>query len=86
MVLKFKSDLDKWQSKLSFMKPEMLESISRSKSPFLIVNRTKKMYSWKLEIDGRTHLIELFNSLMSGKKKIQRDSRVIIETKKYYST
>lgn len=44
------------------------------------------MYAWKLEIDGRTHLIELFNSLMSGKKKIQRDSRVIIETKKYYST
>ena len=45
--------------------------------------RSKKLYTWRLKIDDTDHTILLFNSLLSGKKKIMHNKKVVMETVKY---
>ena len=46
--------------------------------------RSKKLYTWKLKIDDTDHTILLYNSLLSGKKKIIHNKKTVMETVKYY--
>jgi len=50
------------------------------------VKKTKKHYVWKFNIDGRDHILELFTSMISGKKKIMIDGRIIFEGQKVLSS
>ena len=62
-----------------------MENTSRSKAlgAHLFLSRTKKQYVWKFEVDGVTATVELFTSMLSGKKKIRKNGVVLIETKQY---
>jgi hypothetical protein len=61
----------------------MWVDISRSKySIGNHVHRTKKRYVWKFELDAETYTLEMFNSVLSGKKKVMLNGRVMIETSK----
>lgn len=43
--------------------------------------RSKKYYLWKFEIDGSTQILELFNSQVSGKKKVIMNGKIVCERK-----
>ena len=43
--------------------------------------RTKKQYIWRYQVDGKDVTVELFNSRMSGKKKIIVNGQLHTETK-----
>lgn len=34
------------------------------------ISSTKKLFIWKFSLDGKDYTIELYNSMLSGKKKI----------------
>jgi hypothetical protein len=44
--------------------------------------RTKKLYTWKFRLDDKDHTIELFNSLLSGKKKVFHNKKELLSTVK----
>jgi hypothetical protein len=46
------------------------------------MGRTKRRYVWKFELDSETYTIEMFNSVLSGKKKVLLNGKVLIETSK----
>ena len=41
--------------------------------------RTKKLFIWKFSLDGKDYTIELYNSMLSGKKKIAQNGQVVYE-------
>jgi len=49
------------------------------------MKKTKKHYVWKINISSEDHIIELFNSTISGKKKIKVDGKIVFEGKKVLS-
>jgi len=49
------------------------------------MKKTKKHYVWKINISSEDHIIELFNSTISGKKKIKVDGKMVFEGKKVLS-
>jgi hypothetical protein len=44
--------------------------------------RTKKHYVWEFTIDDKHHKVEMYDSKMSGKKKVIKDGKVIFEDEK----
>ena len=54
-------------------------SANTSKSKFTFTLWSKKHYLWKFDLDGRTHILELFNSQLSGKKKVLVNGLVVCE-------
>ena len=40
---------------------------------------SKHKYTWRFNIDDRDYTIELYNSVMSGKKKITQNGQTIYE-------
>jgi hypothetical protein len=48
----------------------------------LSLKRTKKLYTWKFRLDDKDHTIELFNSLLSGKKKVFHNKKELLSTVK----
>lgn len=42
-------------------------------------NRSKKHLVWEFTIDDESHRLEMYDSLLSGKKKIIKDNQVIKE-------
>ncbi len=47
------------------------------------ISSTKKLYIWKFSLDEREYTIELFNSVLSGKKKITQNGQIIYENNSY---
>lgn len=43
----------------------------------MVMYSTKKQYLWKFKLDGKDFAIEMFNSSLSGKKKILQNGQVI---------
>ena len=41
------------------------------------VYSTKKQYIWRFKLEGKDYTIEMFTSLLSGKKKIVQNGQVI---------
>ena len=46
-------------------------------------NSSKKYYTWEFVLSSKYHKVEMFNSKLSGKKKLVLDSNVLTETKSY---
>lgn len=44
---------------------------------------TKKLFIWKFNLDGKDYTIELYNSMLSGKKKIAQNGQVVYENNSY---
>lgn len=44
--------------------------------------KSKKKYTWKFELDGLQHTVEFQVSLISGKKKIFQDGKLIYKNQK----
>ena len=61
------------------MTRKISEQDSKSKLVSLIL-RSKKMYTWKFELDGTMTTVELTNSHFSGKKAVYKDGMKMIET------
>ena len=59
------------------------ENVLRSKPSLGTPRRTKKRYIWRFVLDEKEHAIELYNSSLSGKKKILHNGRNIYEKRKY---
>jgi hypothetical protein len=47
------------------------------------ISSTKKLYIWKFTLEEREYTIELFNSVLSGKKKITQNGQIIYENNSY---
>jgi hypothetical protein len=47
--------------------------------------RSKKRYTWKVQMDKSAHTIQLFASFISGKRKIVHNGNIVYEGKKYIS-
>jgi len=46
------------------------------------VKSSKLRYGWKIEVDGVTHLIEFYDSKVSGKKRVFRNGIQVVSKKK----
>jgi len=44
---------------------------------------TKKLFIWKFNLDNKDYTIELYTSMLSGKKKILQNSQLIYENNSY---
>jgi hypothetical protein len=44
------------------------------------IKSTKKQFIWEFVLDGKSHKIELFDSRLSGKKKILKDGLILMQT------
>ncbi len=42
---------------------------------------TKRKFRWEFKINGTTHYVELYDSKLSGKKKIIADNHIVLEPK-----
>jgi len=60
-------------SKLNFSEHNVGKSIKSSKIK----------YKWDFEVSGKLHQVELFDSKISGKKKVVSNGKVLLEPKKY---
>lgn len=63
------------------------EKWSNRKYIFYIFNlikmdRSKKLYIWKFNVDNKDYTIELYNSVVSGKKKVVQNGQIIYENNK----
>lgn len=47
------------------------------------VKSSKKLFLWKFNLDGKDYSIELYNSMLSGKKKITQNGQIIYENNSY---
>jgi len=45
------------------------------------IKESKKKFTWELEIEGKKHLLELWASLASGKKRLCHNKKDIYEEK-----
>ena len=45
------------------------------------IKSTKRKFIWGFTIDGTNHHVELYDSKLSGKKKIVADSQIILQPK-----
>ena len=43
---------------------------------------SKKQYVWRFKLDGQDYTIEMFTSILSGKKKIIQNGQIIFYDKK----
>ena len=57
-------------------------SAHASISPKKFAPRTKKKYIWTIELEGKRHTIELYSSLLSGKKKVVIDGSTKLNEKR----
>ena len=46
------------------------------------MDRSKKLYIWKFNVDNKDYTIELYNSVVSGKKKVVQNGQIIYENNK----
>jgi hypothetical protein len=44
------------------------------------IKSTKKQFVWEFILDGKSHKIELFDSRLSGKKKVLKDGLILMQT------
>jgi len=44
------------------------------------IKSTKKQFIWEFVLDGKSHKIELFDSRLSGKKKVLKDGLILMQT------
>jgi hypothetical protein len=44
------------------------------------IKSTKKQFIWDFVLDGKSHKIELFDSRISGKKKVLKDGLILLQT------
>jgi hypothetical protein len=42
---------------------------------------TKKKYRWEFNLKGTNHYVELYDSKLSGKKKVVADNKTVLEPK-----
>ena len=49
------------------------------------IKSTKKQYIWRFRLDQKDYTLELFTSVLSGKKKILQNGQVIFFDSKYKS-
>lgn len=42
---------------------------------------TKRKFRWEFKIDGKCHYVELYDSKLSGKKKVVADNHIVLEPK-----
>ena len=47
------------------------------------IKSTKKQYVWRFRLDNKDYTIELFTSVLSGKKKILQNGQVIFFDSKF---
>ena len=47
------------------------------------IKSTKKQYIWRFKLDGKDYTIELFTSVLSGKKKVVKNGTVIFFDSKF---
>jgi len=47
------------------------------------IKSSKKLFLWKFNLDKKDYTIELFNSMLSGKKKITQNGQIIYENNSY---
>lgn len=43
----------------------------------LFLHSTKKQYIWRFKLEGKDYTVEMFTSLLSGKKKILQNGQTI---------
>ncbi len=42
---------------------------------------TKRKFRWDFKFDGNQHFVELYDSKLSGKKKVIADGKIVLEPK-----
>ncbi len=47
------------------------------------IKSTKKLYIWRFDLDGKKHEVQLYTSVLSGKKKVVHNGRVLFTDKKF---
>ena len=56
-----------------FYEEKNIGNLMKKYADYFLLSRSKRHYTWRIELDGQEHLVDFFDSLLSGKKKVVVD-------------